>query len=192
MLLTNNIFILKVGSCRHVRSNVHKRDVFCLFCCTSWKLSSKRSHSSNIHKTSRPGWKLKFADLWRLLCFIPLTFPFCALRLHGWSACITIDSRNLSLNNSWINILHLKFESAAASQFPLGTPEHPSFSLLSAACYSYTPVFTSLTYLVFPPTSLAAPHSIISHSAYKPTCFPSLRCLWSLFSHPESHPFMGV
>lgn len=131
MLLTNDIFILKVGSCRHVRSNVHKQDVFCPFCCTSWKLSSKRSHLSKIHETSRPGWKLKFADLWRLLCFILLTFPFCALRLHGWLACITIDSRYLSLNNLWINVLHLKFESAAASQFPLETPEQFLSSLCS-------------------------------------------------------------
>lgn len=118
MLLTPNIFILKVGSCRNAQSNVHKRDVFCPFCRTSWKRSSKRSHLSKIHKISEPGWKLKFVDLWCLLCFITLIFPFCALRLHGLSACIATDSRYLSLNNSWINILHLKFESAAATPDP--------------------------------------------------------------------------
>lgn len=118
MLLTLDIFILKVGSCGNVQSNVHKQDVFCPFCCTSWKGSSKRSDLSKIHETSQSGWKLKFVYLWCLLCFITLTFPFCALWLHGWSAYIAIDSRYLSLNNSWINILLLKFESAAATPDP--------------------------------------------------------------------------
>lgn len=106
MLLTHDIFILKVGSCRNAQSNVHKQDVFCPFRCTSWKLSSKRSHLSKIHETSQPGWKLMFVDLW------------CSVSLYCWSSCIAIDSRYLSLNNSWINISHLKFEFAAATPDP--------------------------------------------------------------------------
>lgn len=82
----------------------------------------------------------------------------------------------------WKSILN-SFRKPRMSQFPLH----------SAACWSYTPVSTSLIYLDFPPTSLAAPHSIIRHSAYMPACFlSSLSCLWLLISLSEYYPFMAV
>lgn len=90
MLLTNNIFIVKVGSCRHVRSNVHKRDVFCPFCCTSWKLSSKRSHLSKIYETTwmeaNVCWFVAFA------LFYPFNFPLLC----------TEASRLVSLYHHWL------------------------------------------------------------------------------------------